>query len=72
MLVVSKEDVMRRLLLSLTPANLLHTFGTGGALDNVRREREEVAATMAIVDALVGRLEENISAATPAAALAAA
>ena len=63
---------MRRLLLSLTPANLLHTFGTGGALDNVRREREEVAATMAIVDALVGRLEENISAATPAAALAAA
>ena len=72
MLVVSKEDVMRRLLLSLTPANLLHTFGTGGALDNARREREEVAATLAIVDALVGRLEENVAATAPTAALAAA
>jgi hypothetical protein len=52
----SKEDAMRRLLLNLMPVNLLHEFGTGRALDNVRREQEEVARTMAIVDALAGRL----------------
>ena len=38
---------MLRLLLSLTPANLLHELGTGRALDNARREREELARTMA-------------------------
>ena len=36
---------MLRQLLALTPANLLHQFGTGRALDNARRDREEVAAT---------------------------
>ena len=58
---------MRRLIFSLMPANLIHEFGTGRALDNTRRELEEVAQTMAIVDALAGRLE---SAPAPAAAAA--
>jgi hypothetical protein len=60
---LSKEDTMRRLLLSLLPANLLHELGTGRALDNARREYTEVARTMAIVDALAGRLQpEPVSA----------
>ena len=42
---------MRRLLLGL-----MHELGTGRALDNACREREEVARTVAIVDALAGRL----------------
>jgi hypothetical protein len=53
----SKEDSMRRLLLSLMPVNLMHELGTGRALENACRERDEVARTMAIVDALAGRLE---------------
>ena len=48
---------MRCLLLRLTPANLLHELGSGRALDNARREHEEVARTTAIVDALAGRLD---------------
>ena len=48
---------MRRLLLSLMPVNLMHELGTGRALENACRERDEVARTMAIVDALAGRLE---------------
>jgi hypothetical protein len=48
---------MRRLLLGLMPVNLLHELGTGRALENACRERDEVARTMAIVDALAGRLE---------------
>ena len=48
---------MRRLLLALAPANLLHELGTGRALDNARRERDEVAETMAIIDALAGRVQ---------------
>jgi hypothetical protein len=48
---VSKEDSMRRLLLSL-----MHELGTGRALDNARREHEEVARTLAVIDALAGRL----------------
>ncbi len=48
---------MRRLLVSLNPVNLVFELGSGRALDNARREREEVARTMAIVDALAGRLE---------------
>ena len=47
---------MRRLLLSLMHLDLVHELGTGRALDNARRERAEVARTMAAVDALVGRL----------------
>ncbi|MDQ1436152.1 MAG: hypothetical protein QOF59_2968 [Actinomycetota bacterium] len=48
---------MRRLLLSLMHLDLMHEIGTGRALDNARRERDEVARTMAIIDALAGRLE---------------
>jgi hypothetical protein len=48
---------MRRLLLSLMPVNLMHELGTGRALENACRERDEVARTMAIIDALAGRLE---------------
>jgi hypothetical protein len=48
---------MRRLLLSLMPVNLIHELGTGRALENACRERDEVARTMAIVDALAGRLQ---------------
>jgi hypothetical protein len=53
----SKEDSMRRLLLTLMHVDLMHELGTGRALDNARREHDEVARTMAIVDALAGRLE---------------
>lgn len=60
--------MMRRLLLSLLPANLLHELGTGRALDNARREYTEVARTMAIVDALAGRLESETVTPTVAAA----
>ena len=35
----------------------MYELGTGRALDNARREHEEVARTMAIVDALAGRLD---------------
>ena len=48
---------MRRLLLSLMPVNLMHQLGTGRALENAGSERDEVARTMAIVDALAGRLQ---------------
>ena len=50
---------MRRLLLTL-----MYELGTGRALDNARREHDEVAQTTAIIDALAGRL-------APAAAVAA-
>jgi hypothetical protein len=48
---------MRRLLLRLIPVNLMHELGTGRALENACLERDEVARTMAIVDALAGRLQ---------------
>ena len=48
---------MPRLLLALMPANLLHELGTGRALDNARREQEDLARTVAVVDALAGRLQ---------------
>jgi hypothetical protein len=63
---VSKEDTMLRLLLSLTPANLMHELGSGRALDNARRDREELARMDALVDALAVRLEH----AAPVAAAA--
>jgi hypothetical protein len=47
---------MPRLLVALMPANLLHELGTGRALDNARREQEDLARTVAVVDALAGRL----------------
>lgn len=53
---------MRRLLLSL-----MHELGTGRALDNARREREEVARTLAVIDALAGRLPVAHAAAPVAA-----
>jgi hypothetical protein len=42
---------MRHLLL-----RLMHEMGTGRAIDNARREHDEVARTMAAIDALAGRL----------------
>ncbi len=48
---------MPRLLLALMPANLLHEIGTGRALDNARREQDDLARTVAVVDALAGRLQ---------------
>ena len=48
---------MIRLLLRLTPATILHELGSGRALDNARREHEEVERMTAVVDALVGRLD---------------
>jgi hypothetical protein len=59
---------MRRLLLSLMHLDLMHEIGTGRALDNARREHEEVARTMAVIDALVSRLEHLTPAAQPVAA----
>jgi hypothetical protein len=56
----SKEDMMIRRLLSLSPASLLHQFGTGRALDNARREHDELARMMETVDALAGRLEPTL------------
>jgi hypothetical protein len=47
---------MRRLLLSLID-ELMHEIGTGRALDNARHENDEVARTVAVVDALAGRLQ---------------
>jgi hypothetical protein len=46
---------MPRLLVALMPANLLHELGTGRALENARREQEDLARTVAVVDALAGR-----------------
>jgi len=51
---------MRRLLLSVIDQlihDLMHEVGTGRALDNARHENDEVARTMASVDALAGRLQ---------------
>jgi hypothetical protein len=53
---------MRRLLLSL-----MHELGTGRALDNARREQEEVARTVAIIDALAGRLAPALPVGDPVA-----
>ncbi len=63
---------MRHLLVNLLPANLVHELGTGRALDNARREQAEVARTIAIVDALAGRLAAGVvsPAAVPSAAAA--
>lgn len=47
---------MLRLLLSLTPANLVHQLGTGRALDNACRDHIELTLTLATVDAIVGRI----------------
>ena len=60
----SKEDTMIRLLLSLSPANLLHQLGTGRALENAGRDRDEFARMMETVDALAGRLEPVLASAT--------
>ena len=54
---------MRRLLLSVIDQlihDLMHEVGTGRALDNARHENDEVARTMAIVDALAGRLQPAV------------
>lgn len=59
---------MRRLLLSLMHLDLMHEIGTGRALDNARREQDEIARTMAVIDALVGRLEDPTPVREPAAA----
>ena len=53
---------MLRRLLSLTPANLLHEFGSGRALENARRDHEELARMSAVVDALAGRLQPAVGA----------
>jgi len=47
---------MLRLLLSLTPARLVHHLGTGRALDNACRDQIELTLTLAEVDALVARV----------------
>jgi hypothetical protein len=63
---------MRRFLLSLMHLDLVrelgHELGTGRALENARREREEVEQTLAIIDALAGRLEPVSPARRPVAA----
>ena len=63
---------MLRLLISLTPGNLVHRLGTGRALDNARRDHIELTLTLAEVDALVGRIrpagaEPDVAAARTAA-----
>ena len=63
---------MLRLLLSLTPANLVHHLGTGRALDNACRDQIERTLTLAEVDAIVGRIapagDERVVAAARTAA----
>ena len=64
---------MFRLLLSLTPARLVHHLGTGRALDNARRDHIELTLTLAEVDALLGRIpsvddERRVGAASRTAA----
>ena len=59
---------MPRLLVALMPANLLHELGTGRALDNARREQDDLARTVAVVDALAGRLQAAAPVAAPIAA----
>ena len=59
---------MRRLLLSLVHLDVMHEIGTGRALDNARREHDEVARTMAVIDALAGRLEVPAPVTEPVAA----
>ena len=46
---------MRRLRLSVID-ELIHEIGTGRALDNARHESDDLSRTMAVVDALAGRL----------------
>jgi hypothetical protein len=66
-----KEAAMLRLLLSLTPANLVHQLGTGRALDNACRDHIELTVTLAVVDALVGRIPPPADAAVTATRTAA-
>ena len=63
---------MFRLLRSLAPANLVHQFGTGRALDNARRDHIELTLTLAEVDALVGRIPPPAHDRPPVAARSAA
>jgi hypothetical protein len=48
--------------------DVMHEIGTGRALDNARREHDEVARTMAVIDALAGRLEVPAPVTEPVAA----
>jgi hypothetical protein len=57
---------MRRLLLSLID-ELMHEIGTGRALDNARHEHDDLSRTMAVVDALAGRLLPAMPVEKPAA-----
>jgi hypothetical protein len=41
------------------PAHVIHELGGAKAVDNVRRDREEVDRTNAVVDELVGRLRAS-------------
>jgi len=43
---------MRRLL-----RTLVHELGSGRALENARHDHDEVARTLAVIDALVRRIE---------------
>ena len=65
---------MRRLLLALalTPMHLLHELGTGRALDNARRDRDELAHTIAAVEALAARIASAVAPLPASADLAAA
>jgi hypothetical protein len=47
---------MLQLLSRLLPAHVIHELGGAKAVDNVRRDREEVDRTNAVVNELVGRL----------------
>jgi hypothetical protein len=51
---------MLQLLSRLLPAHVIHELGGAKAVDNVRRDREEVDRTHAVVDELVGRLRAAV------------
>jgi hypothetical protein len=61
---------MLQLLSRLLPAHVIHELGGAKAVDNVRRDREEVDRTNAVVDELVGRLGAAVG--EPAATTSAA
>jgi hypothetical protein len=50
---------MLQLLSRLLPAHVIHELGGAKAVDNVRRDREEVDRTNAVVNELVGRLRSS-------------
>jgi hypothetical protein len=59
-LVETKEDVMVNLFPNLM-SRIIHEMGTGRAIENTRRDHDEIVRTTAIVDALAQRLLPGVA-----------